>query len=200
MARGVKRKDRRPLIVIGCEGGKNSSEQGYFGNFRTRDLRIQFATGNSTDSRGMWEDLTKYIRKEDIISEDKCAVFLVLDTDLDPARIDEIRALPDNIDGIPVQIIISTPTFEIWYLMHSKRSGLTFGSSGEVKRGMAKMLGREYKESMNVFPILENKTMNARRNAQNIEKRVLADGVDVLEANPYSGIYKILDKIDEFST
>lgn len=62
--------NRKPLIVICSEGGMKSSEYYYFRNFKSRDLRIQFSTGNSTDPKGMLKDLLKYINNEDIKSED----------------------------------------------------------------------------------------------------------------------------------
>ena len=78
MARGqIKYKKKKPLIVISSEGGKKSSEYYYFRNHTNRDLRIQFSTGNSTDPKGMLEDLQKYIHNEDIVSEDNCRIFLV---------------------------------------------------------------------------------------------------------------------------
>lgn len=55
--RQIKRKKKKPLIVICSEGGKKSSEYYYFSNFRNRNLRIQFSTGNNTDPKGMLEDL-----------------------------------------------------------------------------------------------------------------------------------------------
>jgi hypothetical protein len=57
MRRIVKKKESKPLIVICSEGGKKSSEYYYFRYFATRDLRIQFSTGNSTDPEGMLQDL-----------------------------------------------------------------------------------------------------------------------------------------------
>ena len=51
---------KKPLIIICSEGGKKSSEYYYFRHFSTRNLRIQFSTGNSTDPKGMLEDLLKY--------------------------------------------------------------------------------------------------------------------------------------------
>ena len=62
--RQIKQNKRKPLVVICSEGGKKSSEYYYFRNYASRDLRIQFSTGNSTDPKGMLEDLLKYIRNE----------------------------------------------------------------------------------------------------------------------------------------
>ena len=62
MARRQIKHNKKPLIVICSEGGKKSSEYYYFRNYSNRNLRIQFATGNSTDPEGMLDDLIKYIQ------------------------------------------------------------------------------------------------------------------------------------------
>ena len=54
---------------------KKFSEYYYFRNYINRDLRMGFSTENSTYPKGMLEDLLKYIRNEDIASEDNCKRF-----------------------------------------------------------------------------------------------------------------------------
>ena len=135
MARGqIKHNKKRPLIVICSEGGKKSSEYYYFRNFSSRDLRIQFSTGNSTDPKGMLNDLLNYIVNEDIKSEENCKIFLVLDTDLNKTRINEIKEIEEKCNKNNIEIITSSPTFEIWYLMHYRSNKLNFLSSKEVKK------------------------------------------------------------------
>ena len=112
--RQLRQSKKKPLIVICSEGGKKSSEYYYFRNHSNRNLRIQFSTGNSTDPKGMLEDLLKYIRNEDIASEDNCRIFLVLDTDLDERRISEIKEIEQECIENNIEIVKSAPTFEIW--------------------------------------------------------------------------------------
>lgn len=199
MARRYKRLNkRRPLIVICSEGGKKSSEYYYFRNFSSRNLRIQFSTGNSTNPTGMVKDLIKYIRNEDIKSEDNVRIFLVLDTDLDEKRIDEIKELKPKCKKHNIEIIISTPTFEIWYLMHYRNNKLRFKTSKEVKRELGKINGK-YSETMDMYNIIKNQTNDARRLAQSFEEQVINNHEDLLKANPHTSIYKILDAIDDFN-
>ena len=116
--RKVKKQLKRPLIVICSEGEAKSSEYYYFRHFSTRNLRIQFSTGDNTDPKGMLDNLLKYIQREDIKSEDNVRIFLVLDTDLDDKRIKEIKAIEKVCLRNKIEIITSAPTFEIWYLLH----------------------------------------------------------------------------------
>lgn len=199
MARGqLKKSKKKPLIVICSEGGKKSSEYYYFRNHTNRDLRIQFSTGNSTDPKGMLEDLLKYIRNEDIASEDNCRIFLVLDTDLDEKRINEIKEIEQKCIDNNIEIVTSAPTFEIWYLMHYRSNRLKFQTSKEVKRELQNINGT-YIESMDMYKIIKESTDNARSTAQSLEQQVIRNKDDLLSSNPHTSIYKILDAIDEFN-
>ena len=200
MARGQLRKSKKkPLIVICSEGGKKSSEYYYFRNHTNRDLRIQFSTGNSTDPKGMLDDLLKYIRNEDIVSEDNCRIFLVLDTDLEEKRISEIKEIEQKCIDNNIEIVTSAPTFEIWYVMHYRNNRLKFQTSKEVKRELEKLNGT-YTESMDMYKIVKDLTNNARSTARSLEQQIIRNNEDLLSSNPHTGIYKILDVIDEFNS
>lgn len=160
-------KKKKPLIVICSEGGKKSSEYYYFRNYTNRNLRIQFSTGNSTDPKGMLEDLLKYIYNEDIHSEDNCRIFLVLDTDLDEKQISEIKEIEQECKKNNIEIITSAPTFEIWYIIHYRNNRLKFQTSKEVKKELQN-LNITYKESMDMYKIIKDSTNNARITAKAI--------------------------------
>lgn len=196
--RQLRHKERKPLIVICVEGEKNSTEYNYFRHYSSRDLRIKFSTGGSTDPKGMLEDLLKYIRNEDIDSEDICRIFLVLDTDLDERRISEIKEIEQECIDNNIEIVTSAPTFEIWYLMHYRNNRLKFQTSKEVKRELQNINGT-YTESMDMYKIIKESTDNARSTAQSFEQQIIRNKEDLLSSNPHTSIYKILDAIDEFN-
>ena len=196
--RQLRQSKKKPLIIICSEGGKKSSEYYYFRNHTNRDLRIQFSTGNSTDPKGMLDDLLKYIRNEDIASEDNCRIFLVLDTDLDERRISEIKEIEQECIDNNIEIVTSAPTFEIWYLMHYRNNRLKFQTSKEVKRELQNLNGT-YTESMDMYKIIKDSTDNARSTAQSFEQQIIRNKEDLLNSNPHTSIYKILDAIDEFN-
>ena len=198
MARRQIKHNKKPLIVICSEGGKKSSEYYYFRNYSNRNLRIQFATGNSTDPEGMLDDLIKYMYNEDIASEDNFRIFLVLDTDLDKKRISEIRKIKQRCIDNNIEIITSAPTFEIWYLMHYRKNKLKFQTSKDVKKELHSINGI-YVESMDMYKIIKEFTDNARETARLFEKQIMRHNEDLLDSNPHTSIYKILDAIDEFN-
>lgn len=197
MARRItKVKKHKPLIVICSEGGKKSSEYYYFRNFSSKNLRIQFSTGNNTDPKGMLNDLIKHIHNEDIKSEDNVRIFLVLDTDLNAQRIKRIKEIEPICIKYSIEIITSSPTFEIWYLMHYRNNKLIFNSSKEVKKELENINGT-YIETMNMYKIINNNTSFARKIAKSYEEQSKKQNEELISYNPHTSIYKILDAIDE---
>ena len=196
--RKVKKQLKRPLIVICSEGEAKSSEYYYFRHFSTRNLRIQFSTGDNTDPKGMLDNLLKYIQREDIKSEDNVRIFLVLDTDLDDKRIKEIKAIEKVCLRNKIEIITSAQTFEIWYLLHYRDNKLKFNSSQKVKKEIEKIIGK-YSETMDMYNIISPYTNKAKEVAKALEERAINNGEDLIKTNPHTSIYKILDVIDDFN-
>ena len=195
--RKIVSKKKKPLIVICTEGGKKSSEYLYFRHFASRDLRIQFSSGNSTDPEGMLEDLINYINNEDIKSEDECKIFLVIDTDLNENRIKKIEEIIPKCQKYNIEIITSAPTFEIWYLMHYRKNKLKFSTSQDVKKELEKINGI-YKENMDMYQSIIEMLEEAKKTALNIDQKIINDNEDLFRTNPHTSIYKIIVAIEEY--
>lgn len=196
MARINKKRSRNPLILIGCEG-KNESERLYFSHFSSRDCRILFSTGNNTDPKGMFNDLKKYMQKEDINSSYGDEIYLVLDTDLDARRIKDIKEIENDCLNLGITIITSSPTFEIWYLMHMRNNNLFFTSSKDVKSELKRLINN-YKESMDIYPLICANTKGAIKLAKDIEKNHIRNGEkDDYYFNPHSKVYLILEELEK---
>lgn len=191
MARKVIKKEKVPLIVICSEGNKKSAEIAYFANFSSRNLRIKFADGEETDPQGMLEKLLRYLDKIDAKNEDDIHVYLVLDTDLNKNRINDIKAIKEKCEENNIKIITSAPTFEIWFLFHERRNNLTFTSSAEVKRETKKVF-KDYKEGINIFNIIKDRTDIAIENAKFVEKNSMYEDIEI---NPHSKVYEIIEDI-----
>ena len=195
--RKIVSKKKKPLIVICTEGGKKSSEYLYFRHFASRDLRIQFSSGNSTDPEGMLEDLINYINNEDIKSEDECKIFLVIDTGLNENRIKKIEEIIPKCQKYNIEVITSAPTFEIWYLMHYRKNKLKFSTSQDVKKELEKINGI-YKENMDMYQSIIEMLEEAKKTALNIEQKAKNDNEDLFRSNPHTSIYKIIVAIEKY--
>jgi len=191
MGRVRKERKTNPLVLIKYEG-KNSAEQVYFNNYKRRDLRIKYATGNSTDIKGMLDDLIIYMKKEDINVANNDKIYLIVDTDLKRSKVNELIEIEEKCKENGIKIITSAPTFEIWYLIHFRSNNLVFQNSESVKRALKEYIP-DYKETKNVFSTIENNTDNAIRISKELEQRGTSSNKYVL--NPHTDIYKVVEDI-----
>lgn len=193
MARIRKIRKSNPLVLIKYEG-KNSAERVYFNNFKRRNLRIKYSTGNSTDIKGMLDDLIMYMKKEDISSDNNDKIYLIVDTDLKDEKVTELHQIKQKCLENGIKIITSAPTFELWYLMHYRSNNLKFSSSEDVKRALRQYIP-DYKETMNIYPNISDRLENALKTAKNCEQREKKICPDLYKINPHTDIYKVVEDI-----
>ena len=191
MGRVRKERKTNPLVLIKYEG-KNSAEQVYFNNYKRRDLRIKYATGNSTDIKGMLDDLIIYMKKEDINVANNDKIYLIVDTDLKSSKVNELMEIEEKCKENGIKIITSAPTFEIWYLIHFRSNNLVFQNSESVKRALKEYIP-DYKETKNVFSTIENNTDKAIRISKELEQRGTSS--NKYDLNPHTDIYKVVEDI-----
>ena len=160
-------RERKSIVVIGCEG-KNKTEKIYLRNYSSRKCILKFSTGNATDPVGMAEDLIRFIKNEDINKKYGDKIYLLIDMDVNQHKQQQVMQAKKMCDEYGIEIIISNPTFELWYILHFEYTTKTYQSSQEVKKDVKTKI-RDYTESMNVFPIIKKQTMLAIENSKSLE-------------------------------
>ena len=105
------RKTRKPhkVFLVVCEG---ETEEEYI-NMLKRHYRLPIAiktkvSGNAVSTRLV----NQYIKELGLTKDDACRVFLVYDADVD--------CIVEKLLNIPGKLILSNPSIELWYLLHSK--------------------------------------------------------------------------------
>lgn len=185
----------KSVIAIGCEG-KNKTETIYFKNFVSRECIIKFSTGIHTDPIGMANDLVDFIDKEDIKSEYGDKIYLLIDTDVNENKQNQINETKEICNKQGIELITSTPSFEYWYILHDECTSKSYQSSKQIKREMKSKISN-YSESLNVYPIIKNKTDDAIKHAKRIEKYQIENGKDIDsdKANPHTSVYRIVEEL-----
>lgn len=186
---------KKSFIVIGCEG-KNKTETIYLKNYSSRKCIIKFSTGNHTDPVGMANDLLEYIKNEDINKEYGDKIYLLLDTDVGQNKQKEINNAKDICNSNGIELITSTPTFELWYILHYGYTTKKYQSSKEVKKEMKQKI-KGYSENKDIFDIINQNRDNAIKNAKQLASYQLENGqvLDNEDCNPYTGVYKVVEEL-----
>ena len=112
--------------------------------------------------------------------------------DLSSERINQIKEIESKCKNKKIEIITSSPTFEIWFLMHFRNSNLTFESSEKVKK--------EYKKLREKTPNFKELLFSNQSKAIKFAKRIENNSDnDYYTKNPHSSFYKIIELIKSFS-
>lgn len=187
----------KSIVAIGCEG-KNKTETVYFKNFLSRECIIKFSTGIHTDPIGMANDLVDFIDNEDIKPEYGDKIYLLIDTDVNENKQNQINAVKEICDKHGIELITSTPAFEYWYILHFGYTSKSYQSSKQIKSEMKKKIP-SYSESMDIYPIIRDKTDIAIKNAKKIEKYQKENGQDIdsEKANPHTSSYRVVEDLQK---
>lgn len=191
------KRERNSIIVFNAEG-RNKTESIYLSNFKTRNTIIRCPSGNSTDPRNMFSELKKYCLEHDINKEYGDKIYLFMDSDLKEEKIEVLKSIKKECEKIGADIILSVPTFEIWFLNHFRYSTKEFKSGDDVLKELKRYI-IDYKKGNNYYSLLSDKINYAVTNSNKLEKHHIDSNKDLLsnECNPYSGVHKVISGIEE---
>ena len=194
--RNKENRQRNSLVVIACEG-KNKIEEIYFKNYNSRKCMIRFSKGNNTDPVGIVKDIIKFINNE-IGKEENDKYYVVIDTDVNKNSQVQIEEAKNLAKENGVEIINSTPTFELWYILHFGYTTKMYNSSEEVVEKLKEKIP-EYTKNMNLYPKIKDNTLKAIKNSKKLEKHQVELGqpLDNENCNPYTAVYKVAEELIE---
>ena len=192
--RNTEKRKRIPFVIIGCEGN-NKTEKIYFRNFNSRKCMIKFSRGNSTDPKGIVQELINFIHSE-VELEENDKIYAIFDTDVGQNKNDQIDAAKKLAKESGIEIITSTPTFEVWFLLHFGFTTKTFATNSELQEELKRHIPNYLKKD-NTYLIIKDLTNQAIKNAKELESYQLKLGkiLDSEKCNPHSSVYKIVEEL-----
>ena len=195
--RGQVSRHQKKLILIGAEG-KNKTELQYFQQFNRTQNRytIKPAKGNTTDPENIVEDMIKSIKHEELAFDEGDLAYCVFDGDTKTEKQSQIDTAAALAKKHNVEILLSVPCFEVWFLQHFEYSTAELTSDSAIEK-LRKYIP-DYEKSSNVFSKLEPKIGQAIENAKKLEK--YHDGLGKREKsigrNPSTDIYDMIEVLN----
>lgn len=197
--RNTRKRRMKKILLVSVEGNRNNkTEKIYLEHFRGDSLEIRFVSGNETDPKSLMQRLLETVGEKELDKGDM-AVCLV-DSDFDSARDSQLQAAEKMIsekEAVPVHLIASAPSFEIWYLCHFAYSAKQYQKSGELMKALFQYIPG-YEKSMDVYDeYLQGKEETAIRNARKLETYCKENGrrLHTVEYMPSTEMYKVMEWI-----
>lgn len=123
--------------------------------------------------------------------------YCVLDSDFGKNKAEKIIKVCKRAKAKNIEVIISSPCFEIWYLCHFIYSTKQYSSNEEVIKELIKYIPEYTKSKEGIFEILLPKQEIAINNAKKLENYNLQNKKikHTVEFMPSTEIYKIIEHI-----
>ena len=187
-----KRKERvrKPIILIGSEG-KNKTERIYVNNFKRRDsyYNIVISDGNSTDPVGIVKDTINTMKKKDISPKNNDKIYCLIDTDTEEFKINKIKEAEILAKNYGIDLILSSPCFEIWIYNHFTYTTKKF-TNKELIKALKKYIP-DYQKNKNVYeiiyPLTDNAIINSKKQIKN------------KNSNSYTLMYKLITELKKIT-
>lgn len=187
-------RQRAKFIVIGAEGN-NKTEKNYFNDYfkSNKQYKVKFPTSKDTDPEGVIDDTINYINKENIDMSNGDIVWCFIDSDTDISKQSQIDNAFKIAKANGIELLISNPCFEVWFLQHYSYSTKPFPSSSSVINELKKYIPN-YEKNTSVYPIISEKILTALDNAKKLEKHHDNLGVKKkhISRNPSTEVFKVL--------
>ena len=192
--RGQHTRSIKKMIVTGLEG-KNVTEKQYLNHFNSlsKKYRIIFSKGNSSDPVGIVEDTIKSLKSYDFDFELGDKAFCLIDTDYGKDREKNLIDAIDLAKKNNIDVLLTNPTFEIWFLLYFKYSTRQYSSNEDVIVELRRYIPN-YEKNLDVFSKISNLLNVAVENSKKLENYHNRNGsITIMERCPSTRIFELVN-------
>ena len=195
--RNAEDRKRRPITFLIAEG-KNKTETLYFKAFgHDKNRNVRFAPGDYTDPVNMVSTLKKFMADNDFSPELGDKAYCLIDADVDAVKNAQLEKAERLAERFNIQIIVSAPSFEYWFICHFTFTGKKYMSNSELLADLEVHIPGYKKSAIHMYDLLKSEVSTAIKNARMIEKKLLADGekIHTVSFTPSSEAYYIAEEL-----
>lgn len=202
--RGYNRKQRntgsrnRKSVIFMAAEGKNKTESLYFKAFAQDTGRvIRFAPGNYTDPINLVTGLRDALKDNEFQPELGDKAYCLIDSDFESGKDKKIANADKLAAENGIELIVSSPCFEIWFIVHYVYSTKKYTSNDEILADVQKYIKGYTKGMANTYDITKKHLEAAIQNARRLESACHKAGYKwhTTSYNPSTEVYKIAEEI-----
>jgi hypothetical protein len=181
-------------MLIICEGEK--TEPMYFENYRTPQNNVDVIPIPS--SRKDVGSIIKFARKkmQDLDIKGGDSIWCVFDCD---ENTDESISKAYRDAGKFINMCLSNPSFELWFLLHFSYIDTSLQNDGLL--GLLKRHIPDYSKTNGCYQLIFPMTDTAIRNSKKLQQLHINNGIEInsTKSNPSTQVYKIIEVIKQFN-
>jgi hypothetical protein len=137
----------------------------------------------------------KRLSKNSLTKAEYEIVYCVMD--VEAPRAESLSRAVDKARGNKLEVILSNPCFEYWYILHFRKTSAPFNTSQDAKA----VLRREhsvYRESdTTIFDVVYPKTGDAIKRAKEVLREQHGGAEDLSNCNPSTHVHRIVEYLHD---
>ena len=191
-------KEPRKSILIVCEGSK--TEPIYFNSLKS-NLRLSMveveivgegAAPITVVNRAIeLRQERRRVAKTSVGRATYDVVYCVIDVEAPKAE-SLLRAV-NKAEGNRLEVILSNPCFEYWYILHFRKTSAPFNTSQDAKSALRQEHPAYCESDTTIFDVVYPMTANAIKHSKEVLKEQHNDAEDLDDCNPSTHVHKIVE-------
>lgn len=179
--------------LIVCEGSR--TEPDYFRSLiqrlRLPGIRVQVVASDDSEPINIVKFALAKKKKGVAPGLPYSQIWCVVDVEVPPhGTLEEARDKAANVDNL--QLIMTNPSFEYWFLLHFEKVVTPFQSNTDLQYKL-KQLHPTYKKTRIDFDILFRRTESAITRSKEILREHHDNAEDLSDCNPSTHVHKIVE-------
>jgi len=197
-------KESRRSILIASEGSK--TEPMYFNALKNR-LRLAMvdvevvgegaAPITVVDRAIELRTERKRAAKKSLTKAEYDVVYCVIDVEAPTAE--SLARAVDKARGNRLEVILSNPCFEYWYILHFKKTSAPFNTSQNTKSALRQEHPAYCESDTTIFDVVYPKTGEAIKRSKEVLKEQHNDPEDLSNCNPSTHVHKIVEYLQSMA-
>ncbi len=192
-------KEPRKSILIVCEGEK--SEPIYFNALKAKlrliivDVEIigkGAAPITVVNSAIDLREQRKRKAKKSLTKAEYEIIYCVFDVEA-PTPHGSLTGAVGMAHAHNLEVILSNPCFEYWYILHFRKTSAPFSSSQNVKSALRREHSAYSESDTTIFNVVYPKTSDAIKHSKEVLKEQHNDSEDLSDCNPSTHVHKIVE-------
>ena len=197
-------KEPRKSILIVCEGEK--TEPIYFNALKKRlgmaivDVEVVgegAAPITVINCAIELREERKRIARRSLTKTEYEIIYCVIDVEA-PKTESLPRAINKAKDN-KLEVILSNPCFEYWYILHFRKTSAPFSRSRDAKSALRQQHPAYSESDTTIFNVVYPKTSDAIKHSKEVLKEQHNDSEDLSDCNPSTHVHKIVEYLQNMS-
>jgi hypothetical protein len=198
-------KEPRKSILIVSEGSK--TEPLYFNSLKS-NLRLAMvevkivgegaAPITVVDRAIELREERKRLAKKSITKAAYEVVYCVIDVEA-PIPHESLARAIDKAKGNKLDVILSNPCFEYWYILHFRKTSAPFSTSQDVKSALRREHSAYSEGDTTIFNVVYPKTSDAIKRSKEVLEEQHNNAEDLRNCNPSTHVHKIVEYLQNIS-